>query len=144
MNSSPTGSSLTGSLKWQKNRRNPERSYGILASFLYIFSVTNEDVADNTSSPAFQLPNKKFFTLEEACALKGLNLKTAYNKRTLQPNRGTPDGKLGGRKVWGYPTIAVWITQLDDELLSVDDNGSISTRMAGFVPAGVQKKRRAS
>ena len=67
------------------------------------------------STLSFQLPNKAFFTLAEACAYKGLNYKTACNKRTLQPNRGIPDGKLGGRKVWGYKTVAMWITKLDNE-----------------------------
>ena len=96
---------------------------------------------DQNDTGSFQLPNKAFFTLAEACSYKGLNYKTASNKRTLQPNKGIPDGKLGGRKVWGYKTIAGWISQLDDELLQETER---SGRCAGLTSLVTQKAKRAS
>jgi hypothetical protein len=67
----------------------------------------------------FVLPQKAFFTLREACYYKNLNYKTACNqKAVLQPNGGKEDGKVGGRKVWRYATIANWISLTDDELVA--------------------------
>lgn len=64
------------------------------------------------------IPNKYWFNLKEACALKGLNYKTAGNRRRFQPNRGIEDGKVGGRKVWRRDTIIKWLGQTDDELMN--------------------------
>ncbi len=62
------------------------------------------------------IPNKFWFNLKEACELKGLNYKTAGNKPWLQPNNGTADGKVGGRKAWKISTIVSWLEQTDDDL----------------------------
>jgi hypothetical protein len=75
-------------------------------------------VIDADIRHSFSLPHKAFFTLTEACAIKGINCKTARNKRILQPNKGVPDGKLGGRKVWRYETILNWIRLLDDQIMN--------------------------
>lgn len=56
------------------------------------------------------VPNKAWFTLKEACSLKGLNYKTACNRpEELQPNRGCGELKVGGRKVFSRQTIIQWI-----------------------------------
>jgi hypothetical protein len=75
-------------------------------------------VIDADIPHSFSLPDKAFFTLSEACAVKGINCKTARNKRILQPNKGIPDGKLGGRKVWSYETISNWIRLLDNQIMT--------------------------
>lgn len=56
-------------------------------------------------------------SLKQACALKGINYKTACNKKILQPNAGVPDAYVGGRKKWKRETIERWIqlTDLDME-----------------------------
>jgi hypothetical protein len=68
------------------------------------------------------MPKKIWFTLKEACELKNLNYKTSCNKKYLQPKRGEPDGKIGGRKVWSRKTILDWILQLDNELEEEQEN----------------------
>ena len=62
------------------------------------------------------MPNHYWFTLKECCNLKGLCYKTACNKTWLQPNGGTPEASVGGRKVWSYATVAFWLTKSDSEL----------------------------
>jgi hypothetical protein len=44
------------------------------------------------------IPYREWYTLKEACDLKGLNVKTAYNNRNLMPNKGIYEGEIGGRK----------------------------------------------
>ena len=63
------------------------------------------------------IPEKAFFTLRDACMLKGLNYKTSCNRTNLQPNGGKPDGFLGGRKVFSRSTILAWINLLDDAVV---------------------------
>jgi len=62
------------------------------------------------------LPQKAFFTLKEACNLKGLNYKTACNKKHLQPNGGKEDGHVGGRKVFSRLTIIEWLFKTDEDI----------------------------
>lgn len=61
--------------------------------------------------------DKTWFTLKEACALKGLSYNTALNRKELRPNHGIPDGTIGGKKVWHRGTILKWIEKTDLELL---------------------------
>lgn len=65
----------------------------------------------------FTLPQRAFFTLKEACYYKNLNYHTACNRTVLQPNSGNADGKVGGRKVWRFATVASWISMTDAELV---------------------------
>jgi len=62
------------------------------------------------------VPQKVWFSLKEACALKNLNYKTSCNNPHLQPNRGIPDGKIGGRKMWMRSTLLIWLTMTDQEI----------------------------
>lgn len=62
------------------------------------------------------IPNQTWFTLMEACEVKGLNYHTALNRKILRPNRGIPDGTIGGKKVWKYETIKKWIKLIDADL----------------------------
>lgn len=64
----------------------------------------------------FILPNKHWFTLQECCELKGLNYKTACNKKWLQPNKGKTYVHIGGRKAWSYETVSDWISVSDEQL----------------------------
>jgi len=63
-----------------------------------------------------EVPVKQWFTLKEACQLKGINFKSACNKPYLKPNCGKPDGTIAGRKSWKLETILTWLDQTDDEL----------------------------
>ena len=78
------------------------------------------DVSSKSGANEFTLPQKAFFTLKEACDCKNLNYKTACNRTILQPNSGIADGKVGGRKVWRYATIAIWVSMTDDELVGTN------------------------
>jgi hypothetical protein len=60
------------------------------------------------------VPKKIWFTLKECCALKNLNYKTACNQVNLQPNKGTADGKIGGRKQFLRETVLGWLLLTDD------------------------------
>ena len=86
-----------------------------------ILKFQSQDANFNKASReiGFALPQKAFFTLKDICNLKNLNYKTICNKKTtLQPNGGKADGKVGGRKVWRYETIANWISLTDAELVA--------------------------
>jgi len=102
----------------KRNSNNPFDSVRIFwgtCIYLYLYvSDQNQNSLGQNRHEGFLLPNKAFFTLPEACSFKALNYKTACNKRVLQPNKGVPYGKLEGRKVWGYKSIALCITQLDE------------------------------
>lgn len=62
------------------------------------------------------LPKKAWISLAEACAAKGLCLKTAYNRRSLQPLHGEGYSKIGGRKMWQRSVIRAWVLQTDKDL----------------------------
>ena len=80
------------------------------------FQGQNKEVEKASFVMEFALPQRAFFTLKEACYYKNLNYKTACNRPLLQPNLGKEDGKVGGRKVWRYATIASWVSMTDAEL----------------------------
>ena len=63
------------------------------------------------------VPNKLWFNLREACELKNLNYKTACNRKYLQPNKGKPDGLIGGKKSFLRETIINWLILTDKEIL---------------------------
>lgn len=67
------------------------------------------------------IPPKQWFSLDEACFLKGLNYKTACNRIYLQPNGGKPDAKVGGRKKFSRSTVLQWLVLSDDELKPICD-----------------------
>lgn len=63
------------------------------------------------------VPKKVWFSLKEICELKSLNYKSACNYKTrLQPNKGTPDAWIGGRKMFNRETVLDWLMKSDDEL----------------------------
>jgi len=68
------------------------------------------------------LPNKMWFSLKEACDLKGLNYKTSCNRKSLQPNHGQPENIVGGRKVFSRETLIRWMVMSDRELESTGGN----------------------
>ena len=65
---------------------------------------------------SFVIPHKYWFRLKDCCQLKGLNYKTACNRKWLQPNRGKADGTVGGCKVWSYQTVSEWLLKTDSEI----------------------------
>ena len=60
--------------------------------------------------------NKAWYSLREACTLKGLNLKTAYNNRRLMPNGGNYDGTIGGRYCFKRKTVLTWLQKSDEDI----------------------------
>lgn len=64
----------------------------------------------------FSIPNKRWFTLGEACDLKNITYKTAVNKTYLQPRNGKAESRIGGRKMWRHETIRDWLELSDEEL----------------------------
>ena len=59
---------------------------------------------------------KYWLKLREACELKGLDPKTAQNKRHLQPQFGKEDGKIGGVRKWRWTTIQEWLDLSDEQI----------------------------
>ena len=62
------------------------------------------------------IPQKKYYSLKEACTLKGINYgSTSSSKnRKYQPNRGIPDCYAGGGRRWKHETICEWLKKGDD------------------------------
>jgi len=60
-------------------------------------------------------PKQEWFTLKEACAIKGLNPHTVSSRRQLQPNRGKEDAMIAGRKRWRRETILSWLDVTDSD-----------------------------
>jgi len=66
------------------------------------------------SDPYYYVPERTWFTAREACQIKGICLKTAYNNRKLMPNKGVYDGKVGGRKVFHRNSVLAWLNVTDE------------------------------
>jgi hypothetical protein len=66
------------------------------------------------------IPDLAWFTLQEACEVKGLNYHTALNRKELRPNGGIPDGTIGGKKAWRRDTIRNWIKLSDAEMKTMN------------------------
>jgi len=58
----------------------------------------------------------EWYTLDEACEIKGTSAKTAKNQPWLQPKGGEPDAVVGKKKRWHRETIRQWLDQTDEEL----------------------------
>ena len=58
----------------------------------------------------------EWYDLQEVCALKGINPKTAKNGRWRLPNGGFYDGVVCGKKRWRRTTVLEWLPLTDDEL----------------------------
>lgn len=69
-------------------------------------------------SPESVLLNQQWYTLDEACALKGIIAKTARNQPSLQPNGGEPDAVVGRKRRWRRDTIRRWLDETDEDLES--------------------------
>lgn len=60
---------------------------------------------------------RQWYTLREACAMKGVNYRSVINKPYLKPNAGRNyDAVVGGRKVYSMDTIATWLLEDDNTL----------------------------
>ena len=75
-----------------------------------------KDLSSSKESFLDILPNKIWFTLREACELKGVAYLTACNKKELRPKNGEPDAVIAGRNVWRRDTIADWLYATDKRL----------------------------
>ena len=69
-------------------------------------------------SPESILLNQQWYTLDEACTLKGTGAKTARNQPKLQPNGGEPDAVVGRKRRWHRDSIRRWLDQTDQDLES--------------------------
>jgi len=75
-------------------------------------AALHEEIADLRSAVR---PLQAWYTLEEACALKGVNYNTISNNRHLQPGRGHGE-KVGKRTRYPAAIVHEWVTKTDDEL----------------------------
>lgn len=62
------------------------------------------------------VPNKVWFSLQECCDMKGVNIHTMYNHKELQPNGGR-GCFIGGRKQFRKDVVIQWLLMADDCLL---------------------------
>lgn len=61
-------------------------------------------------------PKKEWYDLREASEIKGIPYGTLTARPWLKPNKGKPDGEVGGKARWRHSTIMAWITQTDEEM----------------------------
>ncbi len=61
-------------------------------------------------------PKQKWFTLKQACLLKGLNYNTVCSRPKLQPNLGKADANIAGRRMWRRETILKWLDVTDKDI----------------------------
>jgi len=59
-------------------------------------------------------PEREYYDLKTACAIKGINYHTASGKHKYQPNNGVPDCYVGGGRRWKRETIVEWLKSVDD------------------------------
>jgi len=65
-------------------------------------------------------PNQEWFSLKEACSLKGLNYNTVSSRLRLQPNKGQEDAIIAGRRRWRRETILKWLNETDHDISNVN------------------------
>ena len=65
------------------------------------------------------LPGQQWFSLREACFLKGCSYKTVLNRKELQPH---PCEYLGGARKYSRAVILEWLGQTDKDLLLQSDS----------------------
>ena len=87
------------------------------------FSKREDELNEVIAKLSF--PNQAWFTLRHACELKGINLKTANNRRALQPNGGIAEGLIGGRRCFKRETVLRWVLKNDEEIIGEKENGRI-------------------
>ncbi len=58
----------------------------------------------------------EWLDLKSACQAKGVPYGSVVSRPALQPNRGTPDGIVSGRRRWRRSTIESWLVQTDQDL----------------------------
>ena len=68
------------------------------------------------------MPKKAWFSLKEACNLKGICYKTALNHPELKP---VSDGRIGGRKAFSRKTVLEWLS-LSDEKIAEAERGDVA------------------
>lgn len=62
------------------------------------------------------VPTKMWFSLKECSNMKGINIKTLYNRPELQPNKGR-GSFIGGRKQFRRDEVISWLLKTDDSML---------------------------
>jgi hypothetical protein len=67
-----------------------------------------------------------WYNLRAACELKGIAYNTIKSRPDLQPNGGSADATIAGRRVWRCLTIDVWLNQIDPVKRVEKSNGTHS------------------
>jgi len=67
------------------------------------------------------VPCRTWYSLKDACDLKGISYKTVCNKPYLQPSKGKPDAIITGRRMWKRETIFNWLELTDHEITSIPE-----------------------
>lgn len=65
-----------------------------------------------------KIPQKMWFTVRECCELKGINIRTAYNKPSLLPDAKYEE-RIAGRRVFRRDGVAEWLSQTDRDVICV-------------------------
>ena len=55
----------------------------------------------------------EWVTIQKACELKGVKIKTINSDKRLQPRFGIPDKTMGRRKYWTRASILEWLKVLN-------------------------------
>ena len=61
-------------------------------------------------------PSQEWFDIKTACQLKGINYNTVVSNQKYQPNSGTPDAIICGRRRWRKETIQNWLLLTDSDI----------------------------
>jgi hypothetical protein len=71
---------------------------------------------EESDIPSIRL-DRPWYTLREACELKGINYRYAIANPYTKPHAGKGyDALIGGRRVYSAKTIAIWLLEDDSTL----------------------------
>ena len=68
---------------------------------------------------------QEWWSLKEACRLKGVNYNTVASRTQWQPNGGRSDAVICGRKRWRRTTVERWLNEADDGPVDDDDSSTL-------------------
>ena len=70
------------------------------------------------STDIVKVPQKMWFTVKECCELKGINIRSAYNKPSLLPDAKYEE-RIAGRRVFRRDGVVVWLCLADRDEICV-------------------------
>ena len=70
------------------------------------------------STDIVKVPQKMWFTVKECCELKGISIRSDYNKPSLLPDTKYEE-RIAGRRVFRRDGVVVWLCQADRDEICV-------------------------